>query len=154
MDRRWKWVVVLSLLAMVVWACTKGEDETSPEQETRESAPTGQNSDATRNASEQQVSVDKSAENGMPEDDLDKGEGVYRQSCASCHDQGIAGAPRLTDTADWQERLQKGMETLNDNAINGYQGETGVMPPKGGNPSLSDDEVEAAVAYMIAEATE
>lgn len=152
MDRRWKWVVLLSLLTMLVWACTKTEEETS-EQGSKGATPTVEKSDAARTASTQQESAEKAGEPGNSEYDLEKGEEVYQQSCASCHKQGIAGAPKLTDAADWRQRLQKGMETLNDHAINGYQGETGMMPPKGGNPALSDTEVKAAVAYMVAEAT-
>ena len=69
--------------------------------------------------------------------------------CASCHDSGIAGAPKLGDKENWQKRLDKGEDAVIKNAINGYQGESGFMPAKGGMSSLSDDEVAAAVRYMI-----
>lgn len=82
--------------------------------------------------------------------DLSKGQGIYMNFCASCHDSGIAGAPKLGDTTDWQKRLSKGEDTLISNAINGFQGETGFMPAKGGMSSLSDEEVASAVKYMIA----
>ena len=81
--------------------------------------------------------------------DSSKGEGVYMNFCASCHDSGLAGAPKVGDKENWQKRLSKGEEDVIANAINGYQGETGFMPAKGGMSSLSDEEVAAAVKYMI-----
>ncbi len=81
--------------------------------------------------------------------DSAKGQGVYMNFCASCHASGLAGAPKLGDKADWQKRLGKGEEAITQNAIKGYQGETGFMPAKGGMPSLSDEEVASAVQYML-----
>jgi cytochrome c len=77
------------------------------------------------------------------------GKGVYDKACQACHNMGIAGAPKVGDVAGWTDRIKQGMATLNDHAINGYQGANGVMPAKGGNMSLSDDEVKNAVAYMV-----
>lgn len=76
-------------------------------------------------------------------------ESIYQTSCALCHTAGIAGAPKLGDAAAWESRLARGVDALIANAINGVQGETGVMPARGGNVSLSDAEVEAAVRYML-----
>lgn len=84
--------------------------------------------------------------------DLAQGEAVYNQACFVCHAQGIAGAPKLGDAALWGPRIEKGMETLVNHAVNGFQGETGIMPPKGGQMQLSDDEVKNAVAYMVSAA--
>jgi cytochrome c len=53
------------------------------------------------------------------------------------------------DVAGWVDRIGQGMDTLNDHAVNGYQGSNGVMPAKGGNMSLSDDDVINAVAFMV-----
>ena len=83
------------------------------------------------------------------EADLEVGQRVYQTSCASCHDQGIAGAPAQGNREQWEPRLAKGYETLVASSIQGFQGETGVMPPRGGNPTLSDEDVAAAVAYMM-----
>ncbi len=77
------------------------------------------------------------------------GETVYTTVCAICHDQGIAGAPKTGDAAVWEARIAQGMAVLVEHAIFGFQGETGVMIAKGGNPALSDDEVKAAVEYMV-----
>lgn len=77
------------------------------------------------------------------------GEQTYHQACALCHDAGIGGAPALADSGAWSERLGKGIPMLSQNAINGYQGELGVMPPKGGFLSLSDEAVTSAVEFML-----
>lgn len=80
-----------------------------------------------------------------------EGKAVYDQACIACHAQGVAGAPKLGDTEAWADRIAKGMDTLYENSINGFQGDTGVMPPKGGFTNLSDEEVKAAVDYMVEE---
>lgn len=80
------------------------------------------------------------------------GKAVYDQACMACHAQGVAGAPKLGDTEAWADRIDKGMDTLYEHSINGFQGDTGVMPPKGGFTNLSDEEVKAAVDYMVEEA--
>jgi cytochrome c5 len=76
---------------------------------------------------------------------------VYNQACVTCHGAGIAGSPVTGDVAAWAPRIAKGIDTLRQHAINGYQGEAGYMPAKGGNPSLSDEEVYRAIDYMLAE---
>lgn len=84
----------------------------------------------------------------MTKVDLVKGQQVYTQACAFCHDKGIAGAPKTGDKAVWSARLAKGNDALYTSAIKGK----GAMPAKGGNPSLSDDKVKAAVDYLVAKA--
>ena len=78
------------------------------------------------------------------------GEAVYQSACAVCHATGIAGAPQLGDQELWRDRAAAGAEALYGNAINGFQGTTGVMPPRGGNAALNEAEVRAAVDYMLA----
>ena len=72
-------------------------------------------------------------------------EEVYNSGCASCHASGAAGAPKFRNADDWASRLGAGLETLYANSINGIRG----MPPRGVCPTCSDDEVKAAVDYMI-----
>ena len=79
------------------------------------------------------------------------GKQVYDAGCVACHGAGIAGAPRVGDSDAWADRIGTGLENMVANAINGFQGSQGMMPAKGGNPSLSDEEIEAAVEYMVAE---
>ena len=76
---------------------------------------------------------------------------VYNSACLACHGAGIGGAPILGDAAAWEARIAQGIDVLNDHAINGYTGELGYMPAKGGRVDLSDEDVAAAVDYMISE---
>lgn len=78
------------------------------------------------------------------------GEDVYKKTCAACHDQGIAGAPKLGDKAAWEPRIKSGLDTLYTVGVKGKPG-TGMVA-KGGNASLSDAEVKAAVDYMVSKA--
>ncbi|MEP1594983.1 MAG: c-type cytochrome, partial [Halieaceae bacterium] len=77
------------------------------------------------------------------------GEDTYKQSCALCHDNGVGGSPVTGNAGDWASRISAGTESLYANAINGFQGEAGVMPAKGGFVQLSDDAVRQAVDYMV-----
>lgn len=76
------------------------------------------------------------------------GEDVYNAACMACHSTGAAGAPKYGDVAGWADRIAKGTEVLHDSGINGLAG-TGMMA-KGGCMNCSDEEVIAAVDYMIA----
>ncbi len=79
------------------------------------------------------------------------GKQVYSGLCTSCHSTGIPGIPQLGNAADWTDRIAQGKDVLYDHAINGFTGSSGMpMLPKGGNMALSDDEVKAAVDYMVA----
>ena len=80
------------------------------------------------------------------------GQQVFAQVCKTCHETGLAGAPKIGDKAAWTPRIAEGEKTLLQHAIAGYQGKTGVMPPKGGNPDLTDDEVHRAVVYLADQA--
>ena len=80
------------------------------------------------------------------------GQQVFAQVCKTCHETGLAGAPKAGDTAAWAPRIAEGEKMLVQHAIAGYQGKTGVMPPKGGNPNLTDDEVHRAVVYLADQA--
>jgi cytochrome c5 len=81
----------------------------------------------------------------------DAGKATYDSICVACHGSGIPGIPQLGDAAEWAPRIEQGNDTLYEHAITGYTGTSGMpMPAKGGNPSLSDDAVKAAVDYMVA----
>ncbi len=81
--------------------------------------------------------------------DENRGQEVYDTACYICHNVGLTGAPKPGDGANWNPRIQKGVDILYNNAILGYQGQFGIMPPKGGNLLLTDDDVRAAVDYLI-----
>jgi cytochrome c5 len=72
------------------------------------------------------------------------GEQVYQAVCKTCHEAGLAGAPKFGDKAAWSARIKSGVEALYTSAINGKN----AMPPRGGSPDLSDIELERAVVYM------
>ncbi len=79
----------------------------------------------------------------------DKGKQIYDTVCMACHAAGIAGAPKLGDKAAWDARVAQGMDLLYERSINGFMGAAGMMPPKGGRTDLADDDVKAAVDYMV-----
>ena len=78
----------------------------------------------------------------------DKIAAIYTASCAACHISGAAGAPKQGDKAAWAPRLKNGNAALYTSAIKGKN----AMPAKGGNASLSDDDVKAVVDYMVSQA--
>ncbi|MBS7458096.1 cytochrome c5 family protein [Coralloluteibacterium stylophorae] len=79
------------------------------------------------------------------------GQTIYDGVCAACHGTGAGGAPTL-DPSHWTARIAKGMDTLHTHAIEGFQGEAGLMPAKGGMPSLTDEQVIATVDWMVEQA--
>jgi cytochrome c5 len=76
------------------------------------------------------------------------GKATYDAICQACHAAGVAGAPKFGDKAAWAPRIKQGLDTLHNSALKGK----GAMPPKGGNPTLSDADVKAAVDYMASAA--
>ena len=80
---------------------------------------------------------------------------VYDEICIACHaPPGIGGAPALGDGDAWAPRIAQGMDTLLDHALHGFSGSAGVMPRKGGRVDLSDQEIIAAVEYMVEQAAQ
>ena len=73
------------------------------------------------------------------------GQEVVATGCASCHEKGVNGAPRIGDKAAWAPRASQGLTALSEHALKGIRN----MPAHGGNPGLSDIEVERAIAYMV-----
>lgn len=76
------------------------------------------------------------------------GSAVYNKACAACHAMGVAGAPKFGDKGQWSARIATGLDSMVNNVIKGK----GAMPAKGGNPSLKDAEIKAAVEMMVAAA--
>lgn len=87
----------------------------------------------------------------MPVAQAADGAATYNASCAACHNTGVAGAPKIGDKAGWKARIAQGNKTLYSRAVKGYKGKKGFMPAKGGNVSLSDGVVKAAVDYMVSQ---
>jgi cytochrome c5 len=77
------------------------------------------------------------------------GTAAYESGCVACHGAGIAGAPKAGDKGAWGPRIAQGKATLYKHAIEGFQGKTGVMPPKGGQVAWPDDLVKQAVDHIV-----
>ncbi|KAA3650936.1 MAG: cytochrome c5 family protein [Proteobacteria bacterium] len=76
------------------------------------------------------------------------GQEIYDNVCMACHTTGAGGAPKLVH-AEWDARVKQGIDTLYKHAIEGYTGNNGLMPAKGGRADLTDEQVKASVDYMI-----
>lgn len=76
------------------------------------------------------------------------GEQIVTSVCAACHGAGLMQSPKLGSADDWAPRIEKGIDTLYNHAINGFN----MMPAKGGRADLSDDDIKAAVDYMVSKA--
>lgn len=136
-------------LAFVGLSCLAGCGASSPPPPPQISAPSPRPTPLAINPS--LVSLANAAPESLAPDERYNvvGAAVFRNTCALCHGPGIAGAPRLDDRSDWSARVARGVDTLYQHAIGGYKGQQGLMPPRGGNPSLSDDEIRSAVDYMV-----
>jgi cytochrome c5 len=110
------------------------------------------------NAGEQQTEVamapaDDTAEavdaasTAGPETAAIDGEAIYNQACVACHASGVGGAPVVGDVDSWSPRIAKGIEALHNSGINGIAGT--AMMAKGGRADLSDQQIMAAVDYMV-----
>ena len=80
------------------------------------------------------------------------GKTIFDHLCTTCHTNKATGAPDIHDKAAWAPRVAQGLDTLLKHAIDGYSGKDGkgaLMPPKGGNPALTDAQVKATVEWML-----
>jgi cytochrome c5/cytochrome c551/c552 len=84
------------------------------------------------------------ADASAPKGDM-TGEQLYQTVCKTCHEAGVAGAPRIGDKAAWAPRIKQGVDQLYAHAIGGT---AKGMPAKGGNPDLTDVEMQRGVVYM------
>lgn len=151
-----KLLTLAAALLLVTAACSKQEDRSAGEAVT----------ESTRNATD--ITIDTTTETtndaadaaddvavaGVTElsaQTLQLGKKIYSAHCFACHGTGAAGAPKLGDKESWAPRLAQDIDTLHQHAITGFNGATGYMPPRGGFANLSDEEVKAAVDYMVHE---
>lgn len=83
--------------------------------------------------------------------ELQLGQQVWDGTCRVCHLNGLGGAPAKGNRRAWAPRLEQGLEVLVGHALQGFSGAEGSMPARGGNPQLSDQEIAAAVKYMVSQ---
>lgn len=76
------------------------------------------------------------------------GKAVYDKTCVACHASGVANAPKFGDKAAWAPRVATGKDALLASVVKGK----GAMPPKAGNAALTDDEIKAAIDFMVSAA--
>jgi cytochrome c5 len=81
--------------------------------------------------------------------DLVAGEKTYNATCVACHGSGVLNAPKLGDKAGWAPRIKQGKPALFEHAIKGFK----MMPAKGGNTALKDEEVQNAVEFMASKSS-
>ena len=103
----------------------------------------------TKEAPLEKEELTESREEAAAEKQLAVGKSIYETNCAGCHDSDVAGAPTPGDKSDWKNRIPQGVTILAKKAIEGYDGKKGMMPPKGGNASLTDEAIGNAVAFMV-----
>jgi len=153
------WIMVLALAVTLMAGC-KDEEARKTAAEAKQVAEEARETalEAMRIANEAKTAAENQMAAGAPmarsledlaagEPDLQQGQDVYTRFCAFCHGAGIAGSPVIGDSEDWGKRATKGMETLLEHGIDGI----GHMPPRGGEPGLTDEEVRDAIAYMLKE---
>jgi len=133
----WITVAVAAVLILIVWPLSMiGK------------APTDGNGDDAelRIQPVARVEMQKAA---LPSDGKPRsGETVYNTICKACHEAGVAGAPKAGDKAAWAPRISTGIEALLNSATKGKN----AMPARGGAADLTDDELKAAVEYLVGKA--
>ena len=143
-------IVVFLFIANMVGSNDEEYIETRSEQTAAMTAPVGEV--RIEGQTEPEADTSETVASAGPEDgaEVSVGKQVYSGLCFSCHGTGLPGIPQLGDAAAWTPRIAQGAEMLYERSITGFTGSSGIMmPPKGGNPALSDEEVKAAVDYMV-----
>jgi len=157
MNHRLQWVLLLSLLLVAMLACSKQEEAPAPTPAPPPAPATAPQAgmehakEQAHQGMEQTHEAMKDAHEGMKEMHegsmaaMEIGKAIYEKTCAACHASGVAGARKVGDKAVWAPHIVEGIDHLLEVAIKGE----GAMPPKGGDPALSDEEIRAAVTYML-----
>jgi cytochrome c5 len=86
---------------------------------------------------------------GVSDPHLQRGRNIWVGTCRDCHANPLSDAPQVKDRAAWNARIARGRGALVLSALNGRSGPNADMPPRGGNTALSDDDVRAAVDYIL-----
>lgn len=143
--------LVLAVMCMALLsACGKQESKTSETATPAASEAAAPAPAAPEAAAPAPAVEEKHAEAEQKHDDENAlGKKVFGNVCSMCHASGAAGSPKPGDKADWGPRIAQGMDVLYKHALEGFTGKKGQMPARGGSTTLKDDEVKAAVNYMV-----
>jgi cytochrome c5 len=149
--------VVLILSALAIYEHAPHEtDPNQPAQITERITPAGAVYAGNTGRAAMQAAADaaaKAAASQVAYGGTTDGKEIFDHLCTSCHTSGVAGAPKVGDKAMWGPRIAEGLDTLIKHATDGYHGPDGnFMPPKGGNPALTDEQVKAAVTWIVGQA--
>jgi len=147
--------ITLGLILLAAWLHTRIPAEVSPTAAKRTEmriAPVGAvyagSTGAAAQAAAQAAALAKAASQVAYGGTTD-GKVIYDNLCTACHTTGVGLAPTL-DHSHWDARIAQGKDTLYKHAIEGYTGpDGGIMPPKGGNPALTEEQMHATVDWMI-----
>lgn len=142
-------ILIVAVLSLVMVACGKS-DEGADVTSTGKDASDAQHATVSEAPTEETVAASETVA-GAPgqTDNAGSGEAVYKRACVGCHMTGAAGAPKLGDVPAWQSRIAKGSTALVQSAITGVPGT--AMMARGTCGACSDDDIKAAVEYMIAQ---
>jgi len=148
--------ITVGLIALAAWLHTRIPPEISPTAAKRTEqriAPVGAvyagSTGAAAQAAAQAAALAKAASQVAYGGTTD-GKVIYDNLCTACHTTGVGLAPTL-DHGHWDARIAQGKDTLYKHAIEGYTGpDGGIMPPKGGNPALTEEQIHATVDWMLA----
>jgi len=77
---------------------------------------------------------------------------IFDKTCFACHANGIGGAPKVGDKSAWSARLVQDKAILYKHALEGFQGKSGFMPPKGGCMDCTEEQIKAAVEFLRSKA--
>jgi cytochrome c5 len=133
--------IIAIMLLLLTGGCQEDKPQSQPTTEQATAQPRQEADKAKDAAPDEETKTVSVASSG----EMATGQAVYEKTCSSCHTSGIAGAPKLGDKTAWAPLVSAGIDQMVQVAIDGK----GAMPPKGGNPDLSNDEVRAAVNYMV-----
>ncbi len=135
-------VPTLALLILLSAGCTE-KDATAPEEAVPAQAPSPQimEPEATPSAEAHEPAVEPDEPQAASAD----GQKIYQASCQACHAVGVAGAPKTGDKEAWALRIAKGNDALLSSVMNGLN----AMPPKGACMSCTEEELQAAIAYLV-----
>jgi cytochrome c5 len=139
-DKVFCFAALITVTSLMLSACGKQEPP-----KTEAPAPTTQAAPAAEAPAPATASTASAGDEGP-------GAKTYKNVCSLCHSAGIGGAPKFADKAAWEPRIKQGADVLHDHALKGFTGSAGTMPPKGGRPDLPDDDIKAAVDYMVSAA--